>query len=785
MKRFFLLFALPVLTLFLGQPQQADAAHLIGGELTYKYIGDSTNIPHHYRIDLVLHRTTRWTTLNLGASYQVCIRSSCHPNQTITVSYPQGFPSTGEPVPGQDECVESASQDFTPVFQHLYTGTVILGGTCADYKFSHAMICCRIGIGNIVNYSANGGGGSTNYLEATLNNTQGENTSPQFVAPPAKSFCVSNFFTWSQASWEPDNDSIEYEFGTAMNGPCNGPGQNMIFAAGYSQPDPLGPAVTGLTINTTLGIFEFTTTTITGNFIVVIVVKELRLHPNGNFYYEVGSVMREMLINIVGTCLQATANGPRFDLSIPGIYMDDTISTGVLGIIGNNYPHPNADSVPNANSPTGYVMEWPVIEYDCFDSVITLEFETNVQCMSITESGSEFRLVGPDSNLVPITFVDRNCNLALETKIVHLYLHQPLAKEGDHYMYIKEGTDGNTILNSCGFPMDEFFALIIRVIDCPDPLYDIKNVSVVNNDHIQIFWEPDSTSFPTHATSGWYFFRSDDGGGTFNRVGSIRGQNAPTARNWIDYGVSNDDVNSQTYQYQVQMEVSGNFYQFTRDITSIYLKRGPGWGNYNNFQWNLEWNDYDGWVAPEYHLMIWDIDSTGLWTPVNQPTNTTTNTTITFDYEQVAGRMGDNFALRIDAKDPNFSGIDYTAKSNYVYLKIPTTPPPPIIDTVALDDLVIPNVFTPNGDGKNDVFYIKGIEGFRSAEVIFTNRWGNVVYRNSNFQRDNAWDGRDQTTGQMVSDGVYFYIIRLRGSIMGFPDVEETGSISIFGSGSR
>jgi hypothetical protein len=491
--------------------KEANACHLVGGELTYEYIGDSTGTPHHYRINLVLHSSTRFCNINLAGSYQVCVRSSCFANQTVTVTTVPGLPATGIPVPNQDECVDTNDPEFTPVSQYMYSGTVILGGTCSDFKFSHSMVCCRLAVGNIANYSGNGSGGSTNYLEATLNNTQGENTSPQFLTPPTKSFCVNNFFTWSQATVEPDNDSLEYDFGTAMNGPCNGPGQNMIFQAPYNQNEPIPTAPgTNIVIGQN-GIFEFTTGGVQGNFIVVVIVRELRLHSSGNFYYETGSVMREMLINIVGNCLQASANGPTLNFNLPGFY-NEQIPTSVLGIIGNNYPIPNADSVPDPNSPTGYSMEWPVVEYDCFDSVITLEFSTNVQCLSITESGSEFRLVGPDSNLVPITFAQRNCDAALETKEVNLFLHQPLAEEGDYYMYIKEGTDGNTILNSCGFPMEEYFAFVIRVIDCPDPQYDIKNVSVVNNDHIEIFWEPDTTTFPLFAVSGWHFFRSDDQG---------------------------------------------------------------------------------------------------------------------------------------------------------------------------------------------------------------------------------------------------------------------------------
>src|SRR5690606_42114943 len=63
----------------------------------------------------------------------------------------------------------------------------------------------------------------------------------------------------------------------------------------------------------------------------------------------------------------------------------------------------------------------------------------------------------------------------------------------------------------------------------------------------------------------------------------------------------------------------------------------------------------------------------------------------------------------------------------------------------------IPNVFTPNGDGRSDVIEIVGIEGFDRVEITVVNRWGNEVYRNKNYKND--WDG------QGLNEGTYYYVI--------------------------
>ena len=63
----------------------------------------------------------------------------------------------------------------------------------------------------------------------------------------------------------------------------------------------------------------------------------------------------------------------------------------------------------------------------------------------------------------------------------------------------------------------------------------------------------------------------------------------------------------------------------------------------------------------------------------------------------------------------------------------------------------IPNLFTPNGDGKNETFYIKNLPANSSLQIF--NRWGSRVYKTDNY--DNMWNGNK------VLDGTYFYILAL------------------------
>lgn len=68
---------------------------------------------------------------------------------------------------------------------------------------------------------------------------------------------------------------------------------------------------------------------------------------------------------------------------------------------------------------------------------------------------------------------------------------------------------------------------------------------------------------------------------------------------------------------------------------------------------------------------------------------------------------------------------------------------------------VIPNVFTPNGDGDNDTYHFN-LENAFSFNGIIHNRWGNVVGKINGTTPMDGWNGLDHTSGNFCSEGVYF-----------------------------
>jgi gliding motility-associated-like protein len=77
---------------------------------------------------------------------------------------------------------------------------------------------------------------------------------------------------------------------------------------------------------------------------------------------------------------------------------------------------------------------------------------------------------------------------------------------------------------------------------------------------------------------------------------------------------------------------------------------------------------------------------------------------------------------------------------------------------IAVYELKIPNVFTPNGDEINDVFAVQSV-GISKIEGEIYDRWGTKVYTWSS--QNDAWTGRSRFTELNCSAGTYYYIIKV------------------------
>ena len=88
-----------------------------------------------------------------------------------------------------------------------------------------------------------------------------------------------------------------------------------------------------------------------------------------------------------------------------------------------------------------------------------------------------------------------------------------------------------------------------------------------------------------------------------------------------------------------------------------------------------------------------------------------------------------------------------------------------------LRGLEIPNGFSPNGDGINDTWRIRYLDGYPDASIEVYNRGGQIVFRSVGYSKD--WDGTYQ--GKALPIGTYYYIINPKTGKVGI----YTGSVTI------
>jgi len=88
-------------------------------------------------------------------------------------------------------------------------------------------------------------------------------------------------------------------------------------------------------------------------------------------------------------------------------------------------------------------------------------------------------------------------------------------------------------------------------------------------------------------------------------------------------------------------------------------------------------------------------------------------------------------------------------------------------------ELVIPNIFTPNGDAINDTFIVTDLDKYISNSLVVFNRWGRTVYEANNYS-SGEWDGGN------LSDGTYYFILKCKGY---FATEIFKGTINIFTGG--
>jgi gliding motility-associated-like protein len=82
-----------------------------------------------------------------------------------------------------------------------------------------------------------------------------------------------------------------------------------------------------------------------------------------------------------------------------------------------------------------------------------------------------------------------------------------------------------------------------------------------------------------------------------------------------------------------------------------------------------------------------------------------------------------------------------------------------IINVNVPDNVLLPNIITPNGDGKNDVWKLNPKINLDGSHLVIFNRWGETVYEADNYTND--WGGTYKSSSKKLPDGTYYYILKV------------------------
>lgn len=403
-----------------------SASHVAGGTISYRYIGDSTNINNQYRVELKLFRDASGITM--PTTQQVSICSSCSSNISITLPLVAGGPGSG--VNSVYDCVSPSASGVPTLEYYIYRGNVILPTTCANWIFSWETCCRNPSISNITTASS-----QAIYLYAYLNNTFSNNTSSKFPDNIVRAFRVQNPVNMSFTAINPDNDSVFYSLvspkASVQN--CNG-FVSVPYAMGYTAKKPFDESPTNPSVFDSINGNYLAKPTATGLYQVSVRIEEYKYNNVNQTYALVGRVFCDVPV-IVTNSLSAQA------------------------LVGTAIDHTDPSFTQNPS--TG---EW-TLQKICNDSAIALSYSTDIDCSTLAADGSDFWILDPDGNPLPVIKTDWLCasgktrNIAIETAF-------PFAKNGRHVLRYKTGNDGNTVGSFCGIYANTGDSIIINVSGC-------------------------------------------------------------------------------------------------------------------------------------------------------------------------------------------------------------------------------------------------------------------------------------------------------------------------------
>ena len=449
------------------------------------------------------------------------------------------------------------------------------------------------------------------------------------------------------------------------------------------------------------------------------------------------------------------------------------------------------------------------VEANCGGDRLRLKINKKIKCGSLAADGSDFVLSTPAATVMKSTGI--NCSQQFDTDSIELELSTPL-QPGTYTLQIKKGSDDNTLLDYCDRSIAEAETLSFTVLPMqPTPMDSMAALSCSPKEIHLLFKKPilcssiaaDGSDFTV--TGAYPVAVTAAAGtctnGTTKEVVVTLSQALQKAGNFqiilnkgSDGNTLFDECSQETpvgsaIAFSVKDTVNAGFtyaihYGCSKDTVAFFHDGANG---VNQWKWNLDEGQQSSLQNPAALYSVFNQKRIGLYV-TNGVCHDSTEQLITLDNflkadftvfpdncpkEPVAftsNAEGKNLLHRwtfgdggtATDKDPThiYAGPDrqtsyavrYTVTDSYGCQQTATKN----VNVYPSCYLAIPTAFTPNNDGKNDVFRVLNAIKAENLELRVFNRWGQLVFKTNDWKK--GWDGT--INGAPQPSGVYVWFLR-------------------------
>lgn len=755
------------------------ATHQVGGHLEMKAVGD---VPGHYHITVInyLEDGTRGAAMQSSTGNLGIFRKS---DNAIMLTFTVRESTARQPIIFSNEyCSDLRNLHFIVL---TYEADIQL--TPANYNdpqgyyISYQTRNRNAGINNINNPSQTG---FTFYLEFPALQQDGTlfvNSSPHFAAINGEYVCLGDPFTFPFGGTDPDGDELRYSMVTPLNQKGTGNTQNTVSAAPYPEVAWLSgfSATNAIPGNPTLSVDPQTgqlsvTATQEGLFVFAVNVEEYR---NG---VKIGEVRRDFQLLVID-CPPATTPNPtvRIQNRATGL-QDATICRGDSVVLqatisaGWNYQwRRDGINLSNATNPSLTVRE---------EGTYTLVVSLKTTCSKTGNSQPiRIQVVGATGKLNAVghlcaTTGSIAINVIGSTDATYQWYFDGQAMSGKTTDAIQTTNPGKywvaltqqstgcvTRTDTVALDRSAAVQAVIQTQSGSHKICPQESLLLTGSGGVSYIWKKDgqvlsdvTTAQYSTKTAGIYSLTATDTYGctgestgfvveevppvtvALDSIPDMCGTNvsvvnligSPPGGEYAGIGVSEGQFNAQiagvgnhviTYTVKPAPECAGTVatrMAIVAPIPTIQLVDSMTTYKGNTFTMNPV---YTG--NPNQFL----------WTPATYlDAGDIANPTVT--------NIIDDITYTIDVK--NSSGCE---ARDTIHITI-------------YERIWIPDAFTPNGDGMNDVLQLPGIEAFPEAVVTIFNRWGEVVFLSRNNYTKKPFDGT--VNGTELPTGVYPFTLR-------------------------